>query len=368
MNINTGKRVLLILHWVTSIVFLTVALFPSLASGMKNLAVSLLGTGPTSVGVVLLLLLYALLSVGIGIMLFKLRVPREERGFITVDSSETGRVRISISATEHMVRQAVCNLDGIQDLKVGVSDDGDGIAVDTTITLVSGSHVPTVTMNMQRAIRQFVEVNCGVAVRAVSISIANVTGAAETLRRSRRGEVRAAMAAEEFEAAAEYARSEEQEVACAGVEEDSEYAYDEDAGYNESDDFTEDEEPLDLCNSEFCTDAEDERFFTNSEGNYNPDSYSREEKHEPAEALDEKTFVLASTLDADDDFNSEAAISYAAAEQNDVSDAATAEEADDDIPSADEMNGFRDFVEEDEESDNDSDPEEEKKQAEAELV
>jgi hypothetical protein len=113
------------------------------------------------------------------------RGKRTDRGFITVDSSDAGRVRIAVSAIEQMVRQSVTSVDGINDMKIAIDSLDDAINITIAATLQSGSHVPTVTMNMQRAIRQFVEMNCGVAVRSVSISINSVTAAPEL--RGRKG-------------------------------------------------------------------------------------------------------------------------------------------------------------------------------------
>lgn len=186
MKLTTGKRVLFAVHWVISVFLLLTGAFPRLGSGIQHLVSSLLGFDAARIVLYSCAVIYLLLCAAVAVALFKTREKRDERGFITVDASETGRVRISISAAEHMVKQAVCNIDGIQDLKVTVAGDDDAITVDTCITMVGGSHVPTITMNMQRAIRQFVEVNCGVAVRSVSVSILNVTGSAEINRKNKR--------------------------------------------------------------------------------------------------------------------------------------------------------------------------------------
>jgi hypothetical protein len=81
----------------------------------------------------------------------------------------------------------VTNIDGITEMKIGIESREDAIAIRVNATIVNGSHVPTITMNMQRAIRQFVEMNCGVAVREVSISINAVTNVQEAGHRRRLG-------------------------------------------------------------------------------------------------------------------------------------------------------------------------------------
>ena len=86
-----------------------------------------------------------------------------------------------------MVRQSVGSIDGITEMKIGIENQDDAIGINVNAAIVNGSHVPTITMNMQRAIRQFVETNCGVAVRTVAISINSVTNQPEAGRRRRRG-------------------------------------------------------------------------------------------------------------------------------------------------------------------------------------
>ena len=96
-------------------------------------------------------------------------------------------MRISVSAVEQMVKQAVHAVEGISEMKIAISGDDDAIAINVNVALLSGSHVPTVTMNMQRAIRQYVESNCGVSVQSVSVSIQSVVSPSElTGRRVKR--------------------------------------------------------------------------------------------------------------------------------------------------------------------------------------
>lgn len=131
---------------------------------------------------IVLLAIYVILTVIQACTIFH-REKREDRGFITVDSSDSGKVRIAVSAVEQMVRQSVTHIDGIADMRISIENKDDAIGIDIVVTLQNGCHVPTITMNMQRAIRQFVEMNCGVAVRTVSISINAVAATGEGLRR-----------------------------------------------------------------------------------------------------------------------------------------------------------------------------------------
>ena len=185
MKLNLGKRILMFLHWLMSILVCATlavrAIFPEfmmrLYSGVET------RLGPTKIRVVgiALLVIYVALSIAMGYLIFR-RGKREDRGYISVDSSDAGRVRIAVSAIEQMVRQSVHSIDGITDMKIDIESEEDAIAIGVNASIQSGRHVPTITMNMQRAIRQFVEVNCGVAVRAVSISINAVSGQPEAPR------------------------------------------------------------------------------------------------------------------------------------------------------------------------------------------
>lgn len=198
MKLNVGKRILMFFHWLISMLsvaalalYLIVPDFVMKYYGMLEDAV---GARNLQIIGIALLAVYALLVIAQAVLIFK-RKKRSERGFITVDSSDSGRVRIAISAIEQMVRQSVGSIDGLTDMKIGIENQDDAIGIKVNAAIVNGSHVPTITMNMQRAIRQFVETNCGVAVRTVSIYIKSVTDQASEPRRLRRGKGQSAIPA-----------------------------------------------------------------------------------------------------------------------------------------------------------------------------
>ncbi len=190
MKLNVGKRILLFFHWLLSLLicaaFVLSIVVPDFAMGLYDKIHSALGTRNLQILGGAILAIYLLLAIVTVCLIFRRR-RRADRGFITVDSSETGKVRIAVSAIEQMVRQSVHNIDGIAEMKISIDNMDDAIAIGVVASIVSGSHVPTITMNMQRAIRQFVEMNCGVAVRSVAISINSVTNTSEGPRRRRRG-------------------------------------------------------------------------------------------------------------------------------------------------------------------------------------
>ena len=170
MKLNLGKRVILFFHWLISVILLVCVAFPAIPRWIAGL----FEAGLAHTLLIVFAIAYALLCAAAAWVIFQRDARRADRGFITVDSSETGRVRISVSAVEQMVKQAVHAVEGISEMKIAISGDDDAIAINVNVALLSGSHVPTVTMNMQRAIRQYVESNCGVSVQSVSVSIQSV--------------------------------------------------------------------------------------------------------------------------------------------------------------------------------------------------
>ena len=193
MKLSLGKRVLMFFHWLLSLLivaaFAVYLIVPDFLMTYYNRAVDSLGYSSVKIIGIALLAIYVLLAAAQACLIFK-RAKKSERGFITVDSSDSGKVRIAISAIEQMVRQSVNNIDGITEMKIGIENQDDAIGIIVNASILNGSHVPTITMNMQRAIRQFVETNCGVAVRTVAISINSVTAQAESSRKRRLGKIK----------------------------------------------------------------------------------------------------------------------------------------------------------------------------------
>lgn len=190
MKLSVGKRILMFFHWLMSLLivaaFAIYLIAPDFLMQYYNRFEAAVGIRYVKIIGIALLVIYALLAVAQIYLIFK-RKKRSERGFITVDSSDTGKVRIAISAIEQMVRQSVTNIDGITEMKINIDNQDDAIVIAVKASIVNGCHVPTITMNMQRAIRQFVEMNCGVAVRAVSINIHSVTNSGEAPKKHKLG-------------------------------------------------------------------------------------------------------------------------------------------------------------------------------------
>lgn len=171
MKLTWGKRVVLFLHWLCSVLLLAAIAVEMTTQKVLELLRELIGAEYADAALIFAGAIYALLCILAVVVILKRDGHRSERGFITVDSSDAGKVRIAVTAIEQMVKQAVGAIDGIAEMKIAISNSDDAISITVNTLIYSGVHVPTVTMNMQRAIRQFVEMNCGVAVSTVSVNV-----------------------------------------------------------------------------------------------------------------------------------------------------------------------------------------------------
>lgn len=178
MKLNVGKRILMFLHWLCSLLvgaaLVLLVLKPPFAVDLYKKGRALVNDSQLKIICIAALAIYAILMIAQLCLIFKRR-RRADRDFIIMDNSETGRIRIAVSAIESMVRQSVTDIEGISDMKIRIDSNEDSIDIGVNASIVNGGHVPTTTMNMQRSIRQFVEMNCGVAVRSVSVNIRSVT-------------------------------------------------------------------------------------------------------------------------------------------------------------------------------------------------
>ena len=130
-----------------------------------------------TVGIVLCAI-YILIAAGCATMIFSGFGKRGERGLITVFSNDTGKTRIAVSAVEQMARQAIAGVDGISDVRATITGAEDAIGVNISLVLKRGAYLPTVTNNIQRTVRGYIEQNCGVAVQSIIVNVRAVEGEA----------------------------------------------------------------------------------------------------------------------------------------------------------------------------------------------
>ena len=201
MKLNFGKKLVLFLHWLMSLVLGVLAFalcffYDAAVSCLTAIDTLIMGWGDVAgiaAGAV-----YVLLSVLTVVFIFSGKKKRVDRSFITVDNSDAGRTRIAISAVEQMIRQSVRGVNGIVDMKSSITNNEDSISINSTVSIASGAHVPTVTMNIQRAVRSYIELNCGVAVREVCVSVSALESEENGKKRGR-GHAAAPAAVESIE-------------------------------------------------------------------------------------------------------------------------------------------------------------------------
>ena len=171
MKLNFGRRLVLFVHWLLSLAGFALAAILMISPGFRETVLGLLNDTPTLVYAIAILVVYLLFAVGAVAIIFGGRKRKAERGFIAVDTSETGHARIAVSAVEQMIRQAVRGVPGIVEMKASIVDSDNSITIHADIGILNGTHVPTVTASIQRAIRGYIEQNCGIKVRGVCVSI-----------------------------------------------------------------------------------------------------------------------------------------------------------------------------------------------------
>ncbi len=190
MKLSMGKRLVLLVHWLLSvIVFLAAVVFcivpDAVKKGIDFINASLGAHGAEIAGGVFLVV-YAVFAV-LGIIFILSRKQKDDdSGFITVISDDTGKTRIAVGAIDQMIRIAVRGIAGIADLKTNIVNETECISISVNVTVLSGVHIPTVTSNLQRTISNYIELNCGVSVREVSVSVSALENPEEANKRSRK--------------------------------------------------------------------------------------------------------------------------------------------------------------------------------------
>ena len=182
MKLNFGQRLLLIVHWLLSLIGCLLAalllITPNTVYGMIDSVYASIGKRAFDTVGIVLCAIYILIAAGCATMIFSGFGKRGERGLITVFSNDTGKTRIAVSAVEQMARQAIAGVDGISDVRATITGAEDAIGVNISLVLKRGAYLPTVTNNIQRTVRGYIEQNCGVAVQSIIVNVRAVEGEA----------------------------------------------------------------------------------------------------------------------------------------------------------------------------------------------
>jgi len=123
--------------------------------------------------------LVAVLGVYVGVVVTPSR--NKKSNFISLSSDNGGQVRIALPAIRQMASQAIAGIEGLQDVVINIGEEADAVVVNVAMDVENGVHVPTVTMNMQSAIRRNIEHNCGVNVRSVTVTVKDVLPGSEPI-------------------------------------------------------------------------------------------------------------------------------------------------------------------------------------------
>ena len=186
MKLNFGRRLVLFVHWLLSLTLCGLMVAVIVWPECRETTIRLLNDRAVLIYAIAMAVVYLLFAAGAVAIILGGHHKDNDHAFIVVDSSETGRTRIAVVAVEQMIRQAVRGVNGIADMKASINNDTDAISIDVDAAILNGTHVPTVTANIQRAIRSYIELNCGVTVRGVSVSVHSLEDAEQTGRRGRR--------------------------------------------------------------------------------------------------------------------------------------------------------------------------------------
>lgn len=190
MKLNFGKRLVLFLHWLFALVGCAIAVIYCVAPDIMwdgfAIVYDKIGKRQTDIIGAAFLAVYVILMIATVIIIFANREKREERTFIIVDNNEKGRTRIAVSAVEQMIRQAVRGISDISTMKTSIRNLGESISIEADVVITDSAHIPTVTANIQRSVRSYIELNCGVTVQDISVNVRALEQVNEKGRRGRK--------------------------------------------------------------------------------------------------------------------------------------------------------------------------------------
>lgn len=170
MKSDFGKKIVVAIHWLMSLglgIAMTVLFF------MDKLPVKA-QRADAIVFAIAMLIVYLIFAAGALLISFPELWRWKERNFVTISAGGLGRTRISVPAVDQMIRKAMRDIDGVADMKTQIVNGEDSVEINVNIMLAAGAHVPTVTSNAQRAVRSYIEKNCGIEVSAVIVSVFSV--------------------------------------------------------------------------------------------------------------------------------------------------------------------------------------------------
>lgn len=130
-------------------------------------------TVPGQIGLVAIALVLLAWSIKIFSIAFKHereKVPMS----VSVQNTEHGSVRISISALDTLISHALEHQEGIKQVKSRVINHEDSVSVEIEMSLMSDVNIPNITMLLQRSVKNYIEEYSGIAVREVTVLISSI--------------------------------------------------------------------------------------------------------------------------------------------------------------------------------------------------
>jgi len=181
MKTGFWDRVLVYLYVLITLVLIAATML--LAFGFDAVGMLIAGLSANAPGLFWRLIfigLFAMIAV-LGVYVAVVITPsrKKKNNFVTISSDNGGQVRVSLPAIREMAGQAIRNAKGIEDVVIDIAEASDAIEVNVAMDVECGVHVPTVTMNMQRAIKANIENNCGISVRKVTVDVKKVLPSAD---------------------------------------------------------------------------------------------------------------------------------------------------------------------------------------------
>lgn len=180
MKTGFWDRLLIYLYVLISLIITAAMLMRAFGIDLMNIFIQGLNANmPGLFWRLIIIGLFTMIGV-LGISVAVLVTPRRKKNkFVTLCSDEGGEVLVSLPAIREMAGQAIRSTKGLEAVVINVTESSDSICVNVNMDVECGVHVPTVTMNMKRAIKTNIERNCGINVRSVTVEVRNVLPSAD---------------------------------------------------------------------------------------------------------------------------------------------------------------------------------------------
>lgn len=101
------------------------------------------------------------------------RRPREQQ--VVIRESGLGRVKISASALENLIRRAARDVRDVREVKPVLRFDQDGLVILLKLSVNPDANLPQVSQDVQGIVQEYLEKKAGVQVSKVQVIIQSVT-------------------------------------------------------------------------------------------------------------------------------------------------------------------------------------------------